>query len=199
MLPGSGLNRIGGGTSLLGGAGDWKSEGFVIHSWSAFWSLRTCKGFEAIPTKAMISRNSSSPASQSCCTSSPPEKIRITKNPPTDQLITYPSRGVCRSTPADSPAARLGRAGAQLRSWDSTCSPLQRTRRTQKPVSFQLSRVPSRQTVSRFQTTPFSIVGIKKTLFLPSGRVKRNKKSAQKKLLLVNGEQKKNCCMHHDA
>ena len=46
--------------------------GFVTHSWRAFWSLRTWRGFEAMPTNAMISRNSSSPASHSWWTSSPP-------------------------------------------------------------------------------------------------------------------------------
>lgn len=49
-----------------------KREGLVTQSRRAFWSLRTWRGLVAIPTRAMISRNSSSPASQSCCTSSPP-------------------------------------------------------------------------------------------------------------------------------
>ena len=49
------------------------SPGFCTHSCKAFWSLLTWRGLLAIPTKAMISRNSSSPASHSCCTSSPPE------------------------------------------------------------------------------------------------------------------------------
>ncbi len=49
-----------------------KMEGLVTQSRKAFWSLRTWRGLVAIPTRAMISRNSSSPASQSCCTSSPP-------------------------------------------------------------------------------------------------------------------------------
>ena len=46
--------------------------GFWTNSWSAFCSRRTWRGLLAIPTNAMISRNSSSPASHSCCTSSPP-------------------------------------------------------------------------------------------------------------------------------
>ena len=50
------------------------SPGFWTHSWSAFWSLRTWRGLLAMSTSIMISRNSSSPASHSCCTSSPPEK-----------------------------------------------------------------------------------------------------------------------------
>lgn len=48
--------------------------GLVTHSCRAFWSRRTCRGLLAIPTRAMISRNSSSPASQSCWTSSPPNR-----------------------------------------------------------------------------------------------------------------------------
>lgn len=52
--------------------GTWKVAGVLTHSASAFWNRRTCNGLDAIPTKAIISRNSSSPASQSCCTSSPP-------------------------------------------------------------------------------------------------------------------------------
>uniref|UniRef100_A0A8W7PVW4 Uncharacterized protein n=1 Tax=Anopheles coluzzii TaxID=1518534 RepID=A0A8W7PVW4_ANOCL len=58
--PGSGLYGIRDGMSTFV-SGLWKAEGLVIHSCSAFWSRRTCSGFEAIPTSAMISRNSSSP------------------------------------------------------------------------------------------------------------------------------------------
>ena len=53
------------------------SPGFWTHSWSAFWSLRTCRGLLAMSTSIMISRNSSSPASHSCCTSSPPENCKM--------------------------------------------------------------------------------------------------------------------------
>lgn len=52
--------------------GVWNAAGLLTHSASAFWNRRTCNGFVAIPTNAIISRNSSSPASHSCCTSSPP-------------------------------------------------------------------------------------------------------------------------------
>ena len=53
------------------------SPGFWTHSWSAFWSLRTCSGLLAMSTSIMISRNSSSPASHSCWTSSPPENCKM--------------------------------------------------------------------------------------------------------------------------
>lgn len=56
----------------FGTIGIWKSAGLLAHSCSAFWSRLTCSGLEAMPTSAMISRNSSSPASHSCWTSSPP-------------------------------------------------------------------------------------------------------------------------------
>lgn len=46
--------------------------GLETHSCNAFCNLRTWRGLDAIPTKAMISRNSSSPASHNCWTSSPP-------------------------------------------------------------------------------------------------------------------------------
>ena len=46
--------------------------GFTAHSCRAFCKRLTCIGFEAIPTKSIISRNSASPASHNCCTSSPP-------------------------------------------------------------------------------------------------------------------------------
>ena len=49
--------------------------GFCTHSCNAFWSLLTWRGLLAIPTKAMISKNSASPASQSWCTSSPPNNL----------------------------------------------------------------------------------------------------------------------------
>lgn len=48
------------------------SPGLLTHSWSAFCRRRTWSGLDAMPTSAMISRNSSSPASHSCWTSSPP-------------------------------------------------------------------------------------------------------------------------------
>lgn len=50
--------------------------GLVSHSWRDFWRRRTCKGLDAMPTSAIISRNSSSPASHSCWTSSPPEQSK---------------------------------------------------------------------------------------------------------------------------
>lgn len=50
--------------------------GLATHSWSAFCSRLTWSGLLAMPTNAIISRNSSSPASQSCWTSSPPDKCR---------------------------------------------------------------------------------------------------------------------------
>ena len=46
--------------------------GFWTHSCRAFCNLRTCIGLEAMPTRSMISRNSASPASHNCCTSSAP-------------------------------------------------------------------------------------------------------------------------------
>ena len=57
------------GMLLTGTAGTgWlKSPGLDAHSRSAFCRRRTCSGLVAMPTSAMISRNSSSPASHSCC------------------------------------------------------------------------------------------------------------------------------------
>lgn len=57
--------------------GTWKRPGLITHSCRDFWSRLTCRGFEAMPTSAIISRNSSSPASQSCWTSSPPISRRV--------------------------------------------------------------------------------------------------------------------------
>lgn len=48
--------------------------GLFTHSCNAFCSLLTCSGLLAIPTKAIISKNSSSPASHNCWTSSPPSE-----------------------------------------------------------------------------------------------------------------------------
>lgn len=65
---------------LLTGTADtgWlKSPGLEAHSRRAFWRRRTCRGLVAMPTSAMISRNSSSPASHSCCTSSPPCWMKV--------------------------------------------------------------------------------------------------------------------------
>lgn len=56
--------------------GVWNDDGLIAHSCNDFCKRLTCNGFEAIPTKAIISKNSSSPASQSCCTSSPPKNNR---------------------------------------------------------------------------------------------------------------------------
>lgn len=61
----------------LGTIGIWKRAGLLTHSWRAFWRRLTWRGLEAMPTRAIISKNSSSPASHSCCTSSPPEKGTI--------------------------------------------------------------------------------------------------------------------------
>lgn len=47
-------------------SGTWNSPGFITHSCKDFCKRRTCNGFDAIPTNAIISRNSSSPASHSC-------------------------------------------------------------------------------------------------------------------------------------
>ncbi|KAH9412558.1 hypothetical protein DERP_006520 [Dermatophagoides pteronyssinus] len=44
----------------------------VAHSCNDFCKRLTCNGLAAIPTNAIISKNSSSPASYNCCTSSPP-------------------------------------------------------------------------------------------------------------------------------
>lgn len=57
--------------------GTLNAAGLLTHSAKDFWKRRTCNGFDAIPTKAIISKNSSSPASHNCWTSSPPEKIKI--------------------------------------------------------------------------------------------------------------------------
>ena len=57
------------GRGVVEGGGRGRSRvlpGFWTHSWRAFWSLRTWRGLLAIPTRAIISRNSSSPASHSC-------------------------------------------------------------------------------------------------------------------------------------
>lgn len=51
--------------------------GLLTHSCKAFCNLLTWSGFDAMPTKAIISRNSSSPASQSCCKSSPPVYLSV--------------------------------------------------------------------------------------------------------------------------
>lgn len=69
-VTGSGLNSAL-DVSILDN-GTWNEAGLLTHSANAFWNRRTCNGFDAIPTSAIISRNSSSPASQSCWTSSPP-------------------------------------------------------------------------------------------------------------------------------
>lgn len=50
----------------LGTMGIWKRAGLLTHSWRAFWRRLTWSGLEAMPTSAMISKNSSSPASHSC-------------------------------------------------------------------------------------------------------------------------------------
>lgn len=65
----------------FGTMGIWKRAGLLTHSCKAFCRRRTWSGLEAMPTRAMISRNSSSPASHSCWTSSPPgEKEMLTRN-----------------------------------------------------------------------------------------------------------------------
>lgn len=51
-------------------SGEWPR--LLFHSTKAFCSRRVCSGFVDMPTNPMISLNSSSLASQNCCTSSPP-------------------------------------------------------------------------------------------------------------------------------
>lgn len=85
------LHWMKGSLQRLGTIGIWKREGLLTHSWRAFWRRLTWRGLEAMPTRAMISRNSSSPASQSCWTSSPPGKRLLFKK--VEQLGSRWQRG----------------------------------------------------------------------------------------------------------
>lgn len=102
-------------------SGVWNSDGLVTHSCRTFCSRRTCNGFDAMPTSAMISRNSSSPASHSCWTSSPPEMVLVS-------LLycdidvkrkSYPSPEGCHSRRGGSLFGELCTTEARLRLKDS--------------------------------------------------------------------------------
>lgn len=115
--------------------GVWNAAGLLTHSASAFWNRRTCNGFVAIPTNAIISRNSSSPASHSCCTSSPPslpdtdrerENLWIIRTRTEFGLRSiYPFQAVCRNRPANWLSVAHGTTGVRLRLTVSMLRPLE--------------------------------------------------------------------------
>lgn len=86
------------------GSGVWNADGLLTHSARDFWNRRTCNGLVAMPTSAIISRNSSSPASHNCWTSSPPACLKWNfplTTPLACQLRcpnTYPSPVMCHNT-----------------------------------------------------------------------------------------------------
>jgi hypothetical protein len=86
----------------------------------------------------MISKNSSSPASQSCCTSSPPKNhSQLQVFFLISMSMTHPFQGEYHNRQEDWRAVGRGTIEVQLRSKGSTCLPLQEEEE-EKPVKIEI-------------------------------------------------------------